>query len=159
MASGRAGGAEVGALERVDGDVDLGRAVLAAARADLLADVEHRRLVALALADDDPAVDGQGVHLAPHRLDRDVVGVLAVAAAHGLRGGDGRLLGDADEVLLEEVGPWRAHPRARRRRRAHRAAVSSPLARRRSVGTGALKAGMPVIASPMIRAWMSWVPS
>ena len=53
--AGRAGGAQVGALERVDRDVDLERALDAALRAQLLADVEHRRLVALALADDDAA--------------------------------------------------------------------------------------------------------
>ena len=41
-------------------------------RADLLADVEHRRLVALALADHDRAVDVDGLHLVAHRLDRDV---------------------------------------------------------------------------------------
>ena len=50
---------------------------------DLLADVEHRRLVALAFADDDCAVDGDGVHGVPHGLDGDVVGVFAVALAHG----------------------------------------------------------------------------
>ena len=37
---------------------------------DLLADVEHRRLVALALADDDRAVDRQAVQRLAHRLDR-----------------------------------------------------------------------------------------
>ncbi len=40
-------GAERGALERIDGDVDLGALLVA----DLLADEQHRRLVALALAD------------------------------------------------------------------------------------------------------------
>ena len=43
------------ALERIERDVDLGPV----AGADLLADIEHRRLVALALADHHRAVDGQ----------------------------------------------------------------------------------------------------
>ena len=45
-----------GALERIDGDVDLGARRRGA---DLLADVEHRRLVHLAFADDDAALDGR----------------------------------------------------------------------------------------------------
>jgi hypothetical protein len=46
---GQALGGDGGALQRIEGDVDLGHAALA--QADLLADIEHRRLVALALAD------------------------------------------------------------------------------------------------------------
>jgi hypothetical protein len=46
-------GGQRGAFQRVERDVDLG----AVAVADLLADVEHRRLVALAFADDDDALD------------------------------------------------------------------------------------------------------
>ena len=62
---GRAGGAQVRALERIDRDVDLGqssRSWPSAPPADLLADEQHRRLVALALADDDRAVDRHRVH-------------------------------------------------------------------------------------------------
>ena len=44
-------GAQVRPLQRIDGDVDLGRVGVAVAH--LLADVEHRRLVALTFADDD----------------------------------------------------------------------------------------------------------
>jgi hypothetical protein len=103
---GRAGGAEVRALERIHGDVDL--RVEAAVRrlvrhADLLADVEHRRLVALALADDDVAVDGDRVHLRAHRLDRHLVGLVAVALAHRLGAGDRRLLDHAQEVERQVV--------------------------------------------------------
>ena len=70
---GLAGGAEVGALERIDGDVDFvelaRRPPLAfCAMPDFLADVEHRRLVALAFADDDGAVDRDRVELLAHRL-------------------------------------------------------------------------------------------
>ena len=71
--------------------------------ADLLADVEHRRLVALAFADDDGAVDRHGVHHPAHRLDGDLVGLVAVALAHRVRAGDGRLLDDAQE-LEREIG-------------------------------------------------------
>ena len=66
--------------------------------ADLLADVEHRRLVALAFADDDGAVDRHRVHLAAHRLDGHLVGAVAIALAHGVGAGDGGLFGDAEEL-------------------------------------------------------------
>ena len=45
----------------------------------LLADVEHRRLVALALADDDAAADVHVAERAPHRLGGRAVGALAIA--------------------------------------------------------------------------------
>ena len=79
--------------ERIDRDV----APSGPAVADLLADEEHRRLVALALADDDRAVDRQAVQLAAHRVDGGLVGRLLVAVAAQARGGDGGALGDADE--------------------------------------------------------------
>ena len=69
--------------------------------ADLLADVEHRRLVALAFADDDRAVDGHRVHLAAHRLDGDRVGLVPIALSHRVGAGDGGLLDDAQEVERE----------------------------------------------------------
>ena len=99
----RAGRAQVRALERIDGDVDLrkaaGRPVAQRVRqADLLADVQHRRLVALALADDDRAVDRHRVHDAAHRLDGDLVRVVAIALPHRVRAGDGRLFDDAQEL-------------------------------------------------------------
>ncbi|MGY2935723.1 hypothetical protein ACVWZ6_005325 [Bradyrhizobium sp. GM6.1] len=68
-------GAQRGAFERVDRDVDLRAGV----HADLLADEEHRRLVAFALADDDGALDRELVELAPHRVHRGLVGRLLVA--------------------------------------------------------------------------------
>ena len=104
---GRAHRAEIRALERIDGDVDLvvGAAVAVglAGQADLLADVEHRRLVALTLADDDGAVDRHGVELAAHRLDRRLVRPVTIALAHRVGAGDGRLLDDAQE-LERKVG-------------------------------------------------------
>ena len=77
-------------------------------RADLFADVEHRRLVALALADDHGAVHRQLVERGAHRLDRGGVGGFLVAAPDQLRGGDRRRLGDPhhfeDEDAVEDRG-------------------------------------------------------
>jgi hypothetical protein len=84
-------GADGGAFQRIDGDVDF-RAV---ARADLLADVEHRRFVHLAFADDDGATDVAQGQFAAHGVDSGLVGGLLVAAATEARGGDGGCLGDA----------------------------------------------------------------
>ena len=39
----------------------------------------------------------------PHRLDGDLIGLVAVALAHRVRAGDGRLLDDAEE-LEREIG-------------------------------------------------------
>ena len=74
---GQALGAQLGALERVDGDVHLGRRAVA----DRLAVVEHRRLVLLALADHHPAVHRDGVQHQAHRVHRGAVGRLLLAAA------------------------------------------------------------------------------
>ena len=82
------------ALERIERDVDLGAVFLAAA--DLLADVEHRRFVALALADHHRAGQRQLVERRAHRLDRRSVGGIIVAAPDPFRRGDGRGLGDSD---------------------------------------------------------------
>ena len=70
-------GGQARALERIDGDVDLGRRAVA----DRLAVVEHRRLVLLALADDDDAVHGDRVEHVAHGVDGGLVGGLLVAAA------------------------------------------------------------------------------
>ena len=59
---------QVGALQRVDRDVDL--RLVRQALADLLADEEHGRLVPLALPDDDRALHLELVHRPPHRLGR-----------------------------------------------------------------------------------------
>src|SRR5262249_4913842 len=55
---------------RIDCDVHLG----AAFRAQLLADEQHWGFVELAFADNDGAVDRQLVELAPHGVDRRLVG-------------------------------------------------------------------------------------
>ena len=71
--------------------------------ADLLADEQHRRLVALALADHHGAVDRQLVELAPHGVDRGLVGGLLVAAAAQPRRRDGRALGHAHDLERENA--------------------------------------------------------
>ena len=80
------------ALQRIERDVDARAGALRGA--DLLADIEHRRLVALALADHHRAVHLERVQRRAHRLDRGMVGRFLVAAADQLRGGDRRRLGD-----------------------------------------------------------------
>ena len=100
-------GGEPGALQRVDGDIDLGRAAVA----DPLAVVEHRRLVLLALADHDDAVHRHRVEHQPHRVDGRLVGRLLLSPAHPAGGGKRGGLGHADELEREvAVGPRaRAH--------------------------------------------------
>ena len=96
------------ALERVERDVDLRAAALR--RPDLLADVEHRRFVALALADHHGAVHRQLVERGAHRFDRGGIGGFLVAAADQLRRGDRRGLGHPDhfedEDAVEDVARW-----------------------------------------------------
>ena len=94
------------ALERVDRDVDLRRRAVA----DLLAVVEHRRLVLLALADHDEAVHRDRVEHEAHRVDGGLVGGLLVAAADQPGGGERRGLGDAHQLEGEvAIGSGRAH--------------------------------------------------
>src|SRR5439155_12324276 len=84
----------VRALERVDRDVDGGTV----AAADLLADVEHRRFVTLALADDDRPIEAGVFHAAAHRFDRGLIGGVVVAVTHAMRRGDRGRLRDAHEL-------------------------------------------------------------
>jgi hypothetical protein len=65
---------------------------------DLLSDVQHRRFVALALADDDRPVDRHGVHFAAHRFDGHLIGAVAIPLAHRVGAGNGGLFGDAEEL-------------------------------------------------------------
>ena len=75
----------------------------------MLAVVEHRRLVLLALADHDDAVHRDGVEHRAHRVDRGLVGSDLVAAADPAAGAHRRGLGDAHELEREvAVGAWLA---------------------------------------------------
>ena len=91
------------ALERVDRDVDLGRAAVA----DLLAVVEHRGLVLLPLADHHDAVHRHRVQREAHRVDGGLVGGLLVAAPDPARGRQRGRLGDPHQ-LEREVAVGRA---------------------------------------------------
>ena len=90
-------GAEARALERVDGDVDLGRAAVA----DVLAVEEHRGFVLLPLADHDDAVHRDRVEDVAHRVDGGTVGGELVAAADPAGRREGGRLGDPDELQGE----------------------------------------------------------
>ena len=82
------------AVDRVDRDV----AQRAGAVADLLAVVEHRRFVLLALADDDDAAHRHGADQRAHRVDRRAVPAVLVAATDPAAGRHRGRLGDADEL-------------------------------------------------------------
>ena len=101
---GLALGRQRGALERIDGDVD-GRS----AGADLLADVEHGRLVLLALADHHDPADGAGLERVAHGIDGGFVGEVLVTPAKPARGGDGTGLRDAGEVKGKRGGEGLGH--------------------------------------------------
>ena len=93
-------GGQGGAFQRIKRDVD-GRAF---ARTDLLADVEHGRFVALALTDDDLAVDIEAVQRRAHGVDGQLIGVLLVTAPDLGPGGDRGQLGDHGGVGSERRG-------------------------------------------------------
>ncbi len=86
-------GDEVGALDRIDRDVDL-----ESAAPEFLADEEHRRFVALAFTDHDAPVDLHLVERVAHLFDGGAVGDVAFTASHPARGSERRALGDLDEV-------------------------------------------------------------
>ena len=65
--------------------------------------IQHRRLVAFALADHDGAVEIEFVERLAHRLDRGGVGRLLVAAAGQLRRGDRRRFGDSHHFEHEDT--------------------------------------------------------
>ena len=120
---GRAGRAQVRPLQRVDGDVHLRIGSDDAVRlADFFADIEHRRFVALALADDDGAVDRNRVHFLPHGLDGDLIRLVTVALSHRVRARNRRLLDDTQKVQ-RQIGieqRWLVHRGLFRSRRGHR---------------------------------------
>ena len=101
--AGLAVGDEVRALERVDRDVDRLDVGVRFVPADGLADVQHRRLVALALADDDPAGELDLVHRPAHRLGGGGVGLVLLAAAHEPGGRERRRLGDPNHLQREQL--------------------------------------------------------
>ena len=112
--SRRARGAQIGAFQRIDRDIDLGNfGAVGKLGANFLADVEHGRFVALALADHDRAAHGDGVHGPAHGLGGHLIAELALALSHGAGRGDGGHLYHAQEsrrqvalnILPENCGP------------------------------------------------------
>ena len=57
-----------------------------------LADIQHRRFIALAFADHDVSGDRHIFESAAHGLHRGMIGTGAVALSHGARGRDGGFL-------------------------------------------------------------------
>src|SRR5215216_6351070 len=90
---GAAEGGERGPVDGVDGDV-----ARWATGTDLLAVVEHRRLVLLALTDDDDTVHGDVVEHEPHGIHGGLIGRLLVAPTHPAPGGEGGRLGHAGQL-------------------------------------------------------------
>ena len=90
-------GGERGAVDGVDGDVGEHRGAVA----DPLAVEEHRRLVLLALADDDDPVHRHGVEHDPHGVDGGAVGAVLVAPPHPPARRQRRRLGGAHELQGE----------------------------------------------------------
>ena len=95
-------GGQRGAVDRVDGHVALGTGAVA----DLLAVEQHRRVVLLALADDDRAAHADRADHEAHRVDGGLVGVVLVAPSDPACRGHRRRLGDAHQLEGEvAVGP------------------------------------------------------
>ena len=97
-------GYEVGALQRVDRDVDA-RDVVAvrAGPPDALTDIQHRGLVALTLTDDDAAGEVDLVHRPAHRLGRGRVRLVLLATTHEPRRLDRRRLRHPDHLEREKL--------------------------------------------------------
>jgi hypothetical protein len=78
------------ALQRIESDVDL-----RSAGADLFANVEHRRLVALAFANDNRAIDAQTIEGLAHGVHRRLVSGLFIAPPGQARTVERRRFGDS----------------------------------------------------------------
>ncbi len=99
---GRTGGAQVGALQRIDGDVHA-RVLHArrSRRAHLLADIQHGRLIAFAFADHDGARHLHAFKRVAHGLHGGLVSGFRVALAHGASRGDGGFLHDMYKIAQQ----------------------------------------------------------
>ena len=77
---------------------------------DVLADVQHRRFVFFAFADDDDAVDVDFTQHAAHRIDRGLVDGVLIAAPDEFAGDDGRRLRRPQKFELDpSVNPSSRH--------------------------------------------------
>ncbi len=68
-------GHRIGAFERVESDIDLGRMT----RADFLTDEEHRRLITFAFTDHDCPVEFDVIEHRAHGLDCGIIGRIGIA--------------------------------------------------------------------------------
>ena len=142
---------QLGALERIDGDVDLRRRAVA----DLLAVVEHRRLVLLALADHHDAVHRDVVQREPHRVHGRLVRRVLLPLADPARGGQRAVLRHAHELHRDIAVGDRGLVLARdqvelalRRARLHRYRVPGGL-RARSPSAWRMMPPAQIIAEPI----------
>ena len=103
MALGGAGGAQVGAFERIDGDVDLVE-VAALRRWPCRARPTFSPMKSIGASSRSPSPMtivpsiGTRVELAAHGLDGRLIRPVAIALAHGVGAGDGGLFDDAQEL-------------------------------------------------------------
>jgi hypothetical protein len=97
---GQVVGAVVGALQRIDGNVELNGAFAPDFSTDRLSDVQHWRVVALALSDGHTAVKWSVVKRASHRFDGGTVGGVLVSKTAPFCAGQGRHVDG-----FEQVGP------------------------------------------------------
>jgi hypothetical protein len=91
-ASGDTAGHQASPVDRIDGHVDRRRIAVA----DLLADVQHRRLVLLAFTDDDDTIHVDESEAAPHRVDGSLVRLLLLVPPHVPGGRHRGAFGDPD---------------------------------------------------------------
>ena len=90
-----AGGAQIGAFQRIHGDIH-GHCPAVAGGAHAFADVEHGSFIALALPNHDGALDGQRIQAAAHGFHCRLIAGGGVAHAHGAGRGDGGVFHDAE---------------------------------------------------------------
>src|SRR5262249_41359861 len=103
---GRAGGAQIGSFQGIDGNVDFWEAMgvfglVFVAATDSFADVQHWRFVALALANDNLGAHRDGGHYVAHCFDGDLIGVLAITLTHSAGSGYGGGFDYSQEVQAE----------------------------------------------------------
>src|SRR6266566_3406055 len=95
--------AQVRALEWIHGDVHLRKQGLRRVRREtyFFADIQHGRLIALALADDDGPVDLHRIHRLAHGFDRHFIRFVAVAKSHRACRRDRGILDHAQKIQAE----------------------------------------------------------
>ena len=85
-------GHKIRAFQRINRDIHFHTA-----GADLFTDVEHRRLVHFAFANDDRAANFHRIKRRPHRINRQLVSAILVASPHQAAAGDRRRFRHTDK--------------------------------------------------------------